>query len=320
MGSTNYKDYYAILQVNKTATEDDIKKSYRKLARKYHPDVNSNNKKAEELFKEVTEAYEVLSDAEKRKKYDQYGPYWKQSVQQDSWKTTTPTGVPFDGFDFSRYNDFQEFINELLGKVGNPTNSTGGGYYNPSGWNTENSTGARTTSEANIRLTFSEALHGVQKKLQINGEIIDVPIPAGVKTGIRIRIRGKGAFDPLTQQKKDLFLNVQLEPHSFFQFEGENLICEVPITPDEAVLGNSIEVPTVDGMVTMKLPAGVRSGQSFRLKGKGWPNPKGGRGDQLVKIIITIPISLTQQEREYYEKLQAIRTFNPRQNLKQIKV
>lgn len=231
MGSTNYKDYYAVLEINKNATEEEIKKSYRKLARKYHPDVNPNNKNAEERFKEVTEAYEVLSDTDKKRKYDQYGPYWRQS-SQDAATTTTPTGIPFDGFDFGRYNDFQEFINELLGKVGNTGSTTpGGGYY------TETSSPfSKATKEANIRLTFSQALRGTQTRLQVNGETIEVPIPAGVKTGTKIRVRGKGAFDSLTQQRGDLFLNVQLEPHPFFQFEGENLICEVPVTPDEAVL------------------------------------------------------------------------------------
>ncbi len=313
MGSTNYKDYYSVLEINKSATEEEIKKAYRKLARKYHPDVNPGNKNAEESFKEVTEAYEVLSDTDKRKKYDQYGPYWKQSPA-DSW-TTTPTGIPFDGFDFSRYNDFQEFINELLGKVGNSASSTGGSYYTEA-----NSNSTKTTKEANIRLTFAEALRGTHKRLQVNGETIDVPIQAGVKTGTKIRIRGKGASESFTQQRGDLFLKVEMETHPFFQLEGDNLICEVPVTPDESVLGASIEVPTVDGPVTMKLPAGVRSGQSFRLKGKGWPNPKGARGDQFVKIVLAIPTFLTQQEREYYEKLKAIRTFDPRQNLKKINI
>ncbi|MEI6380117.1 MAG: DnaJ C-terminal domain-containing protein [Cyanobacteriota bacterium ELA615] len=304
MGSTNYKDYYAILQVEKKATEDEIKKSYRKLARKYHPDVNPNDKKSEELFKEVTEAYEVLSDAEKRKKYDQFGQYWKQSAQQSTWQST---GVPFD---FGRYNDFQDFINELLGR--GPSSS--GGYYNSSApsWG--------SGSEAEIKLTFAEGLRGVQKRLQINGETIDVPIPPGVKTGIKVRVKGKGSYDPLTQQRKDLLLKVHLEPHSFFHFDGDNLICEVPITPDEAALGASLDVPTVDGSVTMKIPSGVKSGQSFRLKGKGWTNTKGTRGDQMVKVVISTPATLSAQEKEYYEKLRSIRTFDPRENLKKIKI
>lgn len=304
MGSTNYKDYYVVLQVDKKATEDEIKKSYRKLARKYHPDVNPNNKKAEENFKEITEAYEVLSDPEKRQKYDQFGQYWKQSTQQQTpWQGGA--GVPFD---FGRYNDFQDFINELLGR----SSASSGGYYSSPSWG--------GSSEAEIKLTFAEGLRGVQKRFQINGETIDVPIPSGVKTGIKVRVRGKGSYDPLTQQRKDLLLKIHLESHPFFQFDGDNLVCDVPITPDEAALGTSLDVPTVDGVVTMKVPAGVKSGQSFRLKGKGWTNTKGTRGDQMVKIVVSTPPNLSPQEKEYYEKLRDIRTYDPREGLKKIKV
>ena len=145
-------------------------------------------------------------------------------------------------------------------------------------------------------------------------------IPGGAKTGTRLRVKGKGQINPMSQQRGDLYLKVELQPHTFFQIEGDNLVCEVLITPDEATLGAAIDVPTPDGHVSVKLPAGVRSGQSLRLRGKGWPVAKGGRGDQFVKVAIAPPKDLTPQEREYYEKIRAIRTYNPRSHLAQVKL
>ncbi|MFM8294109.1 MAG: DnaJ C-terminal domain-containing protein, partial [Microcystaceae cyanobacterium] len=133
--------------------------------------------------------------------------------------------------------------------------------------------------------------------------------------GSRVRVKGKGQVNPLNQQRGDLFLVIELEPHPFFQFEGDNLVCEVPLAPDEAVLGASIEVPTPDGLVTMKVPPGVKSGQSLRLRGKGWLIPKQGRGDQLVKLVITPPKQLSTKERELYEQIRANRSEDPRQAL-----
>ena len=335
MPATDFKDYYAVLGVNKTASADEIKKVYRRLARKYHPDMNPGNKEAEAHFKEVSEAYEVLSDPDKRKKYDQFGQYWKQAGQ--AWPSGGSAGFDPNGFDFSQYGSFDEFINELLGRFGTNgagpgrtgnsrsysyrTNTGGptgfGGYSGFEGFENQ-ATSTATDKEATLTLSFSEAFHGVQKRLDIGTEVIDVRIPAGAKPGSRIRLKGKGASNPYRQQRGDLYLTVELQPHSFFHFEGENIVCEVPITPDEAVLGTQIEVPTPDGSVTVNVPAGIRSGQSLRLRGKGWPNPKAGRGDQMVKISIVPPKDLSQTEREYYEKIRSARTFNPRSNLKQV--
>ncbi|MBD2518490.1 DnaJ domain-containing protein [Nostoc sp. FACHB-973] len=331
MAATDFKDYYAILGVNKTASQEEIKQAFRKLARKYHPDVNPGNKQAEARFKEINEAYEVVSDPDKRKKYDQFGQYWKQAGQGFP---SGGAGVDMGGFDFSQYGNFDEFINELLGRFGGasprggrqtysyrtPTGAPSGfGGFNDFGYQ-DAGAGTAQDSEAAITLTFGEAFHGVQKRFSLGNETIDVRIPAGAKTGTRLRVRGKGQINPMTQQRGDLYLKVELQPHSFFQIEGDNLVCEVVITPDEATLGASIDVPTPDGMVNVKLPAGVRSGQSLRLRGKGWPLAKGGRGDQLVKVAIAPPKDLSQQEREYYEKIRAIRTYNPRSHLPQVKL
>ncbi|MDF5708434.1 MAG: DnaJ C-terminal domain-containing protein [Nostoc sp. S4] len=332
MAATDFKDYYAILGVSKTATQEEIKQAFRKLARKYHPDVNPGNKQAEARFKEINEAYEVVSDPDKRKKYDQFGQYWKQAGQGFP---SGGAGVDMGGFDFSQYGNFDEFINELLGRFGGGGSPRGGrqsysyrtstgapsgfGGFNDFGFQDPGASTAQD-SEAAIALTFGEAFGGVQKRFSLGNETIDVRIPAGAKTGTRLRVRGKGQFNPMTQQRGDLYLKVELQPHSFFQFEGDNLVCEVAITPDEATLGASIDVPTPEGMVNVKLPAGVRSGQSLRLRGKGWPLAKGGRGDQLVKVAIVPPKDLSQQEREYYEKIRTIRTYNPRSHLSQVKL
>ncbi len=330
MAATDYKDYYALLGVSKGASQDDIKQAFRKQARKYHPDVNPGNKQAEARFKEVNEAYEVLSDPEKRQKYDQFGQYWKQVG--DGFPGGA--GVDMGGFDFSQYGSFDDFINELLGRFGGGgtrggrssygyRTSTGapGGFGGFSDFGFQDAgAGGTQDSEATISLTFSEAFNGVQKRFNLGNETIDVRIPAGAKTGSRLRVRGKGPFSPLTKKRGDLYLKVELQPHSFFQFDGDNLVCEIPITPDEATLGASIDVPTPDGSVNVKLPAGVRSGQSLRLRGKGWPQPKGGRGDQFVKVAIAPPKDLSAQEREYYEKIRAIRTYNPRSHLERVRL
>lgn len=336
MAATDFKDYYAILGISKTSSADDIKKTYRKLARKYHPDMNPGNREAEAHFKEVTEAYEVLSDPEKRKKYDQFGQYWKQAGPGPGWSSAP--GVDVNNFDFSQFGSFDEFINELLGRVGStgPTagrnprwnynyrTSTGGptgfgGFENASGGG-DRAAGTSADREGTITLTFSEAFQGVQRRLSLGNEMIDVRIPAGAKPGSRIRVKGKGQLNPYSQQRGDLYLVVEIQPHTFFQFDGDNLVCEVPVTPDEAVLGSQVEIPTPDGTVTMNVPAGIRSGQSLRLRGKGWPRPKGGRSDQLVKIVIVAPKDISATERELYEKIRASRSFNPRSHFQEIRL
>ncbi len=335
MASTDYKDYYAILGVNKNARADEIKKAFRKLAVKYHPDRNPDNKQAEEKFKEISEAYEVLSDSEKRQKYDQFGQYWQQA-SQGGWPDGR-TGADFSGFDFSQYGNFDEFINELLGRFATPGGPKTGSYtyrtttardprysnfggFSDTGMGGVGSQTPGVDRTATLLLTFSEAFRGVQKRLNLGNETINVRIPAGVKTGSRVRVPRKGAVNAYNQQRGDLYLKIELQPHPFFQFEGDNLVCEVPVTPDEAVLGASIEVPTPDGSVTVKVPPGIRSGQSLRLRGKGWVYPKDGRGDQLVKIMIDTPQNLSSTEREYYEKVRASRTYNPRSNLQHIRL
>jgi curved DNA-binding protein len=330
VAATDFKDYYGILGVSKTASPDEIKQAYRKLARKYHPDVNPGDKEAEARFKEINEAHEVLSDPEKRTKYDQYGQYWRQVGEGG---VQGGAGVGVDGFDFSQYGNFDDFINELLGGLGG-SGRTGRRVYTyrtstgqPNGFGDyEDIFGGgfgqapAPDTEAAIALTMSEAFHGVQKRLQLDGETINVRIPPGAKPGSRIRIKGKGGVSPYSQARGDLYLTIELLPHPFFQFDGDDIVCEVPITPDEAALGAKIAVPTPDASVTMTVPAGVQSGQSLRLRGKGWSRPKNGRGDQIVKLKIVVPKDLSTAERECYEKLRAATSFNPRAALEEVRL
>jgi curved DNA-binding protein len=333
MAGTDFKDYYSILGVSRNASADEIKKSFRRLARKYHPDMNPGDKKAEAEFKEVNEAYEVLSDPDKRKKYDQFGQYWRQAgqAQPQGWpganySSGTGAGYEVNDFDFGRYANFQDFVSDLLGDMGGRRNYT---YTNTNtntagrstGFGFDTSGGAKgLDKEATLSLSFAEAFSGVQKSLLVGDESIKVRIPAGAKSGSRVRVPGKGHPGTQGQQRGDLFLNIALKSHSFFQFEGDNLVCEIPVTPDEAVLGAPVEVPTPDGMVTMNIPAGVRSGQTLRLRGKGWPLPKGGRSDQMVKILIATPKEVNPTEREYYEKIRSSRDYNPRSHFPQIRL
>jgi curved DNA-binding protein len=332
MPATDFKDYYTILGVSKSASENEIKKIYRKLARKYHPDLNPGDREAEARFKEINEAYEVLSDPDKRQKYDQFGQYWKQVGEGG---VHPGAGMDMGGFDFSQYGSFDDFINELLGRFGGVGASSGGQTYTyhtstrgPAGFGSfSDFPGFETPvdrvaadTEARVTLTFSEAFHGVQKRLDLGSETITVRIPPGAKPGSRIRVRGKGQVNSFSRERGDLYLVIDIQPHPFFKFEGDNLVCEIPITPDEAVLGGQVEVPTPDGTVKMNIPAGIRSGQSLRLRSKGWPRSKNGRSDQIVKIQIAPPKDLSPTERDYYEKINAARSFNPRSHLSQIRL
>jgi curved DNA-binding protein len=329
MSSTEFKDYYNILGVEKTADTREIKKKFRQLALKYHPDRNQGKKAAENKFKEISEAYNILSDEDKRTKYDRFGQYWEKDLgakhttsRSNNNRNTTNPQVNFNSTDFSQYSNFDEFINELLGRFSSPssnsTSSSNSSQTKPYNSNFQDVSPTETSifvnDEASINLTYAEAFKGTTKRINLEQEIVEIRIPVGVKPGSRIRLAGKGKPN-LSGVSRDLYLNVKLDLHSFFSFEGDNLVCEIPVTPDEAVLGSSINIPTPDGMVSMKIPAGINSGQVLRLRGRGWSSPQGNRTDQLIRIVVATPQNINAQEREYYEKIRDLRLENPRSNL-----
>lgn len=294
----NYKDYYAILGVKKDASEKEIKQAYRKLARQYHPDVNPGNKEAEEKFKEVSEANEVLSDKEKRAKYDSFGQQW-QNYGQGSY------GAP-GGF---RYENIDEFD---LGGAG------GGGFgdffemlFGPRmGEQQQGRRPARGRDvEAQIDVTIEEAYSGASKAFSINigpsgqPRRLEVKIPAGVYEGARIRLAGEGEPGP-GGHKGDLYLTVHMAPSAKFERRGDDLYTDVNVLFTTAILGGEIQVDTVTGKVTMKIPAGTQSGQTFRLGGKGMPRlNKTATGDLYARIRISVPRHLTPRQRELVEEL-----------------
>lgn len=313
----NFRNYYAILGVSRDATIDEIKKSFRKLARQYHPDMNPGDKTAEEKFKDLGEAYEVLSDPGKRAQYDKYSRFWKQSGFQGAAPWTKTWGNRSNGrtdedLDFGQFGDFNSFVDQLLNRrTQEATSSEREDPYRPGKTKTTYTVSRNSprNAEANLVVPLERAYTGGRERIRLeDGRSLEVNMPPGMITGQKIRLRGQGVAGG------DLFLNIEVSPHPFFQLDGADIFCQLPITPAEAVLGGPIEVPTLDGLVKMMIPPGVRSGQKLRLGGKGYPI-EDERGDQIVEVQIIAPRDITMQERELYEKLRQLESFNPRANL-----
>ncbi|MGF1989360.1 MAG: DnaJ C-terminal domain-containing protein [Nostoc sp. ZfuVER08] len=323
----NFRDYYEILGVAKDASNEEIKKVYRRLARQYHPDLNPGNKAAEEKFKDIGEAYEVLSDSAKRSQYDQFSRYWKQkgfagnkTPKAKSWQPGANGRNDKQDVDPSEFSDFESFINQVIGvrnqngasKSNNST--TDDPFRSPRTKvaykvNTPPRT-ARRDIEARLTIPLEKAYQGGNERIRLeDGRSLEVTMPPAMVTGQTIRLRNQGVGGG------DLYLKITVEPHALFKLDGFNILCQVPVTPSEAVLGGQVEAPTLDGPVKMTIPSGVRSGQKFRLGNKGYPNDDGKRGDQLVEIQIVTPKNISQEERELYEKIRQIETFKPRADL-----
>jgi curved DNA-binding protein len=318
-----YKDYYKILGVERTASEDEIKKAYRKLARKYHPDV-SKEKDAEEKFKEVNEANDVLSDAEKRKAYDQLGYYQpgQDFRPPPGWEQQFGQGGAH--FDFSGM-DFGDMFSQMFGGgmgagMGAGGRRRGHGHGFGGGF-----AQAGQDFEMNLEITLEEAYAGVEKSLQVEvpepspqGFMMRVPktiklrVPKGATDGQRLRVTGKGGSGAHGGRAGDLYLNIRIAPHPWFKPNGHDLSIDVPLTPWEAALGATVEIPTLEGKVRLKVKPGSRSGQKTRLAGKGLPKPRDGHGDLFAVFQIVTPPELTERERELFEELAKESEFNPR--------
>lgn len=307
-----FKDYYQILGVSRDASEDDIKKSYRKLARKYHPDV-SKEKNAEEKFKEVSEAYEVLRDKEKRAAYDRLGAHrpGEEFRPPPDWAEQFTRGYG-GGFGGSAEGvDFADLFGDLFG-VGRARGR--GGFAMPG-----------QDYEALVHITLEEAARGTEVSLNLNvpeydaegmprraPKTITVRIPKGATDGQKLRVPGKGGVGINGGPAGALYIDIKLRPHPLFQPSGHDLYLEVPVTPWEATLGTSIEVPTLDSKVRLKIAAGATAGQKLRLTGKGLPKPGGGHGDLYAVLQVVTPSAVSDRERTLYEELGRISTFNPR--------
>jgi curved DNA-binding protein len=325
------RDYYDVLGVPRTATADEIKKAYRSLARKLHPDVNPGDKKAETRFKELQQAYDVLSDTEKRALYDQYGAagfegmgaYGPRSGASE-WTTQHAAGG-YETFDFSDLFG--------VGPAGGATTggfSTGGGVFEDiinriRGGRTTRRTAAGTgrarPAEAELTIPFLTAVRGGTATIEIpredgHREVLEVKIPPGTDTGTKLRLRGQGFASETGEGRGDLNIRVTVQPHPYFRREGRDLLVELPLALDEAVLGAKVEVPTLDGMKTLNVPPGTSSGQKLRLRGQGVP-AYGSKpaGDLFVVPRVMVPRAVDEEGRRLIESFAARYPLRPRQGL-----
>ncbi len=325
----DYKDYYAILGVKKDASQDEIQKAYRKLARKLHPDVNKAPE-AEVKFKEVGEAYEVLKDPDKRQKYDQYGSAWKRAQQ-------TGGGAPpgWEGFDFSGFGgggggqgfggggEFSSFFDMLFGGAGGRRGGAGAGFSGfGGGGGAQGFRGAGNDTEATISISLEEAVHGGKREIALSDPAtgqrnsLTVKIPAGVRTGQKIRLAGKGQPGMGGGPAGDLYLKIEVEPDPRFKVEGANLHTSVAVAPWEAALGADADVQTLDGPVRVKIPANSSSGRKIRLRGRGLAQSGAqsgsDKGDLIAEIRIVVPETLSEEERNLFEQLAEVSAFRAR--------
>lgn len=325
-----YKDYYKILGVDKKADKEAVSKAFKKLARKYHPDLNPGDETAEAKFKEANEAYEVLKDPEKRKLYDQLGPNWEQ-FRQGGYQP--PPGYENVRFNFGGQGgsgDFSDFFETIFGggfPGGRGGFQSGGGF---SGF--EGAFGGRgrvrprrgADSEASYEITLEEAYRGGTKSITLQEQTrgpdgvprmetktLEVKIPAGVREGQRIRLAGQGNPGMNNGPAGDLYLRIKLLPHHLYKVRDNDLVLDLPVTPWEAALGAKIRVPTLDGPVDMNIPSGTGSGRKLRIRGKGL-GCGGKRGDQLVRVMVKVPGEMTEDEKKLFTELSRKSGFNPR--------
>ncbi len=299
------KDYYKILGVPRNATQEEIKKAYRKLALKYHPDRNKGNKEAEEKFKEINEAYAVLSDPEKRRQYDMLGAegFQKKFSQEDI----------FRGFDFeSILRDFgigfggrvRDIFSDLLGEFG-----FGHSPFKEETYAHRQIKGRDLIYE--LPLSLEEAAKGTKKTISFNTggrqETISINIPAGVRDGQKLRVRGKGEPGPYGGPRGDLYVQIRLMEHPLFRREGDDLFYKKRIKFSDAVFGTEIEVPTIYGKkLKLKVPPGTQSGSKLRIRGYGLPKPNGRKGDMYVEILVDVPKTLTKEQEEAVKALRKV--------------
>ncbi len=309
----DYKDYYKILGVSKSATQEELKKAYRKLAIKYHPDKNKGDKKAEERFKEIGEAYEVLKDPEKRRKYDQLGANWKQYQNTD-----------FGGFDFSQFGGgspgggtynfngdlgdmfggsgggFSDFFNAFFGGFGGRSGSNGF-----SGFNQRSGSTKGKDYKATMEISIYEAYNGTSRIINVDGQKLRVSIKPGTYDGQELRIKGKGQVSYNGGAQGDLYIKIKIQPDSNYELQGNNLVYKANIDVFTAITGGKIEVNTIAGKLSLKIPKGSQPGCKLRLRGKGMPvyNNSSVHGDLFIQLNVNIPKDLSKEELDLVKKL-----------------
>ncbi|HEX6323535.1 MAG TPA: DnaJ C-terminal domain-containing protein [Vicinamibacterales bacterium] len=326
-----FKDYYQTLGLTKTATEKEIKQAYRKLARKFHPDVNPGDKASEAKFKEINEAYEVLGDPDKRRKYDELGANWRlyEQAQQQGYAGGSPFGGggPFGGGAwninvgggqgsyrtmtpeemqemFGDADPFSDFFKTFFGGAGPQREGRGRG-------RAPRAQKGRDL-EYEVELTLEEAFHGATRRVPIkhggHARSVDVRIPPGVKDGSRVRAAGEGEGGSNGGPAGDLYLRVRVRPHALFERDGNDLRTKIAVPVSTAVLGGEANVPTISGSVRLRIPETTQNGQVFRLKGHGMPaaGKPDHRGDLYAAVDIQLPRSLTREQRQHYEALQKL--------------
>jgi DnaJ-class molecular chaperone len=345
-----YKDYYKTLGVEKSADGKAIKQAYRKLARKHHPDQHPGNRAAAERFKEINEAYEVLSDPEKRRRYDELGADWARYAEAGPGGFgARPGGAGPGGYrvhvdQSGDLGDFSEFFRTFFGDLGareSPFEGTEFETRGPFGAGGRARRGRDLETE--VEITLEEALSGTRRTVVFQqlepcgtcrgsgrqgsapcgacggaGQVardhrVEVKVPAGVRDGSRVRAAGEGGAGAAGGTRGDLYLRVRVQPHPLFERREDDLHVELPVAVWEAALGAEVEVPTLRGKVTMKIPPETSSGRTFRLPGYGVPHVKGGRGDQYVRVRIVVPRELSARERALFEELRGLRPAPPRE-------
>jgi curved DNA-binding protein len=303
-----YHDYYDALGVPRDASADDIRRAYRKLAREYHPDVNKDAG-AEDRFKEVAEAYEVLRDPEKRERYDRLGRNWRAGEDVSGTQDFRDAGYGDVQFDFGDGGDFSDFFENLFGARRGARGARRGA--DPFGGMAMRG----ADHEGVLDLTLEEAAAGGHRHLTLgDGRDYDVEIPAGVRDGQRIRLAGQGGPGVDGGPSGDLFLRVRIAPHPRFRVDGRDLHVDLPVSPSEAALGAVVPVPTLTGTARVRVPAGSSTGRRLRLRDEGMPASGGAHGDLYARVQIMVPKTLDDRERELYEQLAAASsTFDPRE-------
>ena len=354
----NFRDYYQILGVAPDSGAEEIKRAYRRLARQYHPDVNPGDKAAEEKFKLLGEAYEVLYDADKRQQYEQYSQYWNKKGKGRGSKRKRPS----KDADYSAFEDFDNFVEQLLKQhqatdqsvsrwATGQTVSETVDQKNFASKTTDHRTRAarssrqqdrplddqparqsrkqpdlerqrrptyrrqpapasRRDAEADLTVPLEKAYAGGRERVRLeDGRSLEVSMPPGMVTGQRIRLKGQGI------EGGNLYLRIEVEPHSYFTLQDGDVYCRLPLTPSEAVLGGTMAMPTLGGFVNMMIPPGVQPRQRLRLTGKGYPIGQGLYGDQIVEIDVVMPTVLDDEEKALYQELRNIERLNPRAGL-----